>query len=150
MPANSPLIKAESTPSRVLVDSNVIIDIASDDPQWFEWSAGCLRRFKRSRLLINPLILAEVSVLAESTKEVEALEDQLGLHRAQIPWSAAFLAGQAFLSYRRAGGNKTAPMPDFYIGAHAQVAGLTLLTRDARRYRSYFPEVRLIAPDSMP
>lgn len=141
---------AGAVPTRVLVDSNVIIDIASDDPQWFEWSAGCLRRLKRSRLLINPLILAEVSVLAENTEEAEALENRLGLHRAQLPWGAAFLAGQAFLRYRRAGGNKTAPLPDFYIGAHAQVAGLTLLTRDARRYRDYFPEVRVIAPDSTP
>jgi predicted nucleic acid-binding protein len=72
------------------------------------------------------------------------------LERADLPWEAAFRAGRAFVAYRRAGGTKTAPMPDFYIGAHAQVAGLTLLTRDARRYRSYFPELRLIAPDSMP
>lgn len=136
------------TPARVLVDANVIIDIASDDPQWFEWSAGCLRRLKRSRLLINPLILAEVSVLANCAEEVEELETRLGLQRAQIPWGAAFLAGQAFLSYRRAGGVKTAPLPDFYIGAHAQVASLTLLTRDARRYRTYFPEIRLIAPEA--
>ncbi len=144
------VIDSAQVPARVLVDANVIIDIASDDPQWFDWSAGWLRKLKRSRLLINPLILAEVSVLAKSMDEVGALEEQLDLHRTQLPWDAAFLAGQAFLAYRRAGGNKTAPMPDFYIGAHAQAAGLALLTRDARRYRSYFPQVRLIAPDPMP
>jgi predicted nucleic acid-binding protein len=130
------------------VDANVIIDIANDDPQWFEWSAGWLRTLKRSRLLINPLILAEVSVLAESAEEVEELETRLGLERMQLPWRAAFLAGQAFLTYRRLGGNKTSPLPDFYIGAQACVAGLALLTRDAKRYRTYFPEVRMIAPEA--
>jgi predicted nucleic acid-binding protein len=134
-------------PARVLVDANVVIDIASDDEQWFDWSAGWLRALKRSRCLVNPLILAEVGVLAENAQEVEELETRLCLERAQLPWAAAYLAGQAFLRYKRAGGVKTSPLPDFYIGAHAQVAGLTLLTRDARRYRSYFPDVRLIAPD---
>lgn len=134
-------------PARVLVDSNVIIDIANDDPEWFEWSGGWLRTLKRSRLLINPLILAEIGVLAESAEEVEDLETRLKLERTPLPWRAAFLAGKAFLAYRQAGGKKSSPLPDFYIGAHAQVAGLALLTRDARRYRTYFPEVRLIAPD---
>lgn len=137
-----------SIPSRVLVDSNVIIDIASDDDQWFEWSSCSLRSLKRARLLINPLILAEISVLARGEDEVAALEKQLNLYRVQLPWRAAFLAGQAFLAYRRAGGQKSTPLPDFYIGAHAQAANLTLLTRDARRYRTYFPSVRLMAPES--
>lgn len=150
MSATPPRFSASSVPARVLVDANVIIDIASDDPRWFEWSAGWLRALKRSRLLINPLILAEVGILAESAAEVEELEGRLGLQRAQLPWQAAFLAGRAFLAYRRAGGSKSSPLPDFYIGAHAQIAGLTLLTRDARRYRTYFPDLPLIAPDATP
>ncbi|CAL1241894.1 type II toxin-antitoxin system VapC family toxin [Candidatus Methylocalor cossyra] len=150
MAALPPQLSTSRLPTRVLVDSNVIIDITSDDPQWFDWSAAWLRALKRSRLLINPLILAEVGVLAESAEEVEELEARLGLERMQLPWEAAFLAGRAFVAYRRAGGKRSAPLPDFYIGAHAQVTGLTLLTRDARRYRSYFPDLRLIAPDTTP
>jgi predicted nucleic acid-binding protein len=143
--------RLSSPPARVLVDSNVILDIASDDPRWFEWSAGWLRELKHARLLINPLILAEVSVLAENAAEVEELETRLNLVRAQLPWSAAFLAGQAFLAYRRRGGIRDSPLPDFYIGAHAQAAGLTLLTRDAARYRTYFSGISLIiAPDTHP
>lgn len=137
-------------PTRVLVDANVIIDIASDDPQWFEWSAAWLRMLKHSRLLVNPIILAEISVLAENAGEVEELEFCLNLVRVQLPWDAAFLAGQAFRAYRRRGGNKSSPLPDFYIGAHAKAAGLTLLTRDAARYRTYFPGLHLIAPDTHP
>ncbi len=142
------LPKLDVIPSRVLVDSNIIFDVANDDPEWFDWSAGCLRMLKRSRLLTNPLILAEVSLLAENPEEVADLVTRLGLQRMQLPWSASFMASKAFLAYRRAGGSKTAPLPNFYIGAHAQVSGLTLLTRDVRCYQTYFPKARLITPDT--
>jgi len=131
----------------VLVDSNVLLDVISEDPAWFEWSSGQLvREAERSALVINPIIYAEVSV---GVAEIELLEELLPAEfyvRAPLPWEAAFLAGKAFLRYRRQGGNRQRPLPDFFIGAHAAVRGLRLLTRDAGRYASYFPTVELIAP----
>jgi len=131
----------------VLVDSNVLLDVISEDPAWFEWSSGQLvREAERSALVINPIIYAEVSV---GVAEIELLEELLPPEfyvRAPLPWEAAFLAGKAFLRYRRRGGNRQRPLPDFFIGAHAAVRGLRLLTRDAGRYAIYFPTVELIAP----
>lgn len=131
----------------VLVDSNVILDIATDDPLWSEWSSAALARAAdESVLVINPLIYAEVSVGLAS---IEALDDILPLsvfRRDPLPYEAGFLAGKAFLAYRRRGGRKFTPLPDFYIGAHAAVAGLRLLTRDAPRYRTYFPKLEILAP----
>ncbi len=131
----------------VLVDSNVILDVATQDPLWATWSSAQLARLaERSLLIINPLIYAEVSVGFES---IEALERALPrdlFYREPLPYEAAFLAGKSFLRYRRGGGTRRTPLPDFYIGAHAAVAGYRLLTRDARRYRSYFPTVPIIAP----
>ena len=131
----------------VLVDTNVLLDVATEDPQWFDWSVARLAHAaNRDGLAINPIIYAELSVHYES---LEALEAALGGHpfaRLALPWDAAFVAGKAYRRYRARGGLKRSPLPDFYIGAHAAVAGLVLLTRDARRYREYFSGVRLDTP----
>jgi len=130
-----------------LVDSNVLLDIATDDSEWSSWSSGALIDAARSGpLLINPIVYAEVSV---GFTRVEDLDDALPpsmYRRTALPYSAGFLAGKAFLVYRRHGGARSRPLPDFYIGAHAAIDGLRLLTRDGARYRTYFPTVRLIAP----
>jgi predicted nucleic acid-binding protein len=131
----------------VLVDSNVILDVATNDPRWYEWSAQALETAaERCILVVNPIIYAEVSI---GYKTIEDLEQGLppGIFRRDaLPYEAAFLAGNAFLQYRRRGGGKKVPLPDFYIGAHAAITGFRLLTRDAPRYRTYFPTVDLIAP----
>jgi predicted nucleic acid-binding protein len=133
--------------SLVLVDSNVLLDVFTEDPVWFGWSSQALeRRAEDSLLVVNPIVYAEVSIRFE---RIEALEEALPadvFRRDALPWEAAFLAGKCFTSYRRRGGARRSPLPDFYIGAHAATAGLRLLTRDARRYRSYFPRVEVIAP----
>jgi predicted nucleic acid-binding protein len=131
----------------VLVDSNVLLDIASSDPAWGGWSRSALARFGQSSVLvINPLIYAEVSVGFARIEELEQALPRSDFRRDPLPYDASFLAGKAFLLYRQRGGSRTSPMPDFYIGAHAAVAGFRLLTRDPQRYRSYFPTIRLIAP----
>jgi predicted nucleic acid-binding protein len=130
----------------VLVDSSVLLDVISEDEEWIDWSAWMLEDAgTHGRLVINPIIYAEISVRVDS---IEDLDDDLGLFvsRRPLPWDAAFLAGKCFERYRRAGGTRTAPLPDFFIGAHAAVEDLTLLTRDPRRFRAYFPTVRIIAP----
>lgn len=130
-----------------MVDSNVILDVASDDAEWVDWSASMLAAAaQKGRLVINSLIYAEVSC---GFDRIELLDEAVPPDfyvREPLPWSAAFLAGKVFLKYRRGGGNRPAPLPDFYIGAHAAIAGYTLLTRDARRYRTYFPTLQIIAP----
>lgn len=130
-----------------LVDSNVILDVVSEDAEWGDWSASMLARAAESgRLVINPLIYAEVSC---GFDRIEDLDDALPAGyfvREQLPWEAAFLAARAFLMYRRRGGTRRVPLPDFYIGAHAAVAGYALLTRDRRRYADYFPRLRVVAP----
>jgi predicted nucleic acid-binding protein len=129
------------------VDSNVILDIITEDAEWLDWSADALERSAEAgRLVINPIVYAEV---AAGFTTVEDLDDSVPedyFTREPLPWDAAFLAGHAFLKYRKQGGARVHPFPDFYIGAHAAVAGYTLLTRDPRRYRTYFPKLRLIAP----
>lgn len=131
----------------VLVDSNVLLDVATEDPEWGAWSAGTLSRVaEESVLVINPLVYAEVSIGFATVEELEdAVPGEL-FQRQPLPWEAAFLAGKCFLEYRRRGGMRTTPLPDFYLGAHAAVAGYRLLTRDAIRYRTYFPKLELIAP----
>jgi predicted nucleic acid-binding protein len=130
-----------------LVDSNVLIDVLTEDEEWFDWSSSMLAAAAdRGTLVINPIIYAEVSV---AFTRIEDLDDSLPrayYRREELPWAAAFLAGQAYVKYRRRGGARRSPLPDFYVGAHAALAGLALLTRDARRYRAYFPTVRVIAP----
>ena len=130
-----------------LVDSCILIDVLANDPKWAEWSIEQLDRCgQQTTLIINPIILAEISPRFERAADLEAALAALPLVREALPWDAAFLAGQAFKIYRQALGAKTSPMPDFYIGAHALVNRLQLLTRDATRYRSYFPKLPIIAP----
>ena len=132
----------------VLVDSNVILDIFTEDPKWFSWSSRTLAECaEKDLLIINPIIYAEVSIRFERIEELEEALPPEFFIREELPWEAAFLAGKCFLLYKRREGKKTSPLPDFYIGAHAAVCGYALLTRDARRYRSYFPKLRLIAPE---
>jgi predicted nucleic acid-binding protein len=130
-----------------LVDSNVLLDVRSLDPVWFDWSAEALAETaERYELAINPVIYAEVSVDAERVEDLDVELAERDYRRLPLPYEAGFLAGKAFVSYRRAGGERRSPLPDFYIGAHAAVQRLTLLTRDAARYRTYFPTISLISP----
>lgn len=132
----------------VLVDTNVLIDVAVEDPVWFAWSGKRLAELcNRDVLAINPIVYAEFSVHFDMAEEIEEVLSAFRFERLQLPWEAAFVAGKAFKRYRSRGGKRTAPLPDFFIGAHAAVAGLALLTRDARRFREYFPKLKLIAPD---
>jgi hypothetical protein len=130
-----------------LVDSNVLFDFLTEDEEWFDWSSAMLERAANVGVVaLNPIIYAEISVRYEG---IEELDDELPAEyflRAPLPWEAAFLAGKAFAQYKKRTGTKRSPLPDFYIGAHAAVAGMTLLTRDPRRYRAYFPKLRLISP----
>ena len=133
----------------VLVDSNVLIDVATDDPDWAGWSAAALARAGQGgRLVINPIIYAELSVTHSRIETLEELLPEAVFAREPLPWPAAFLAGKAFLAYRRRGGARRSPLPDFYIGAHAAIRGYRLLTRDRGRYATYFPRLALIAPDT--
>jgi predicted nucleic acid-binding protein len=130
-----------------LVDSNVVIDFLHPDSEWNDWSASMLENAGEAGLIaINTIIYAEISVTFDDLDDVElALPDEYFV-RAAIPWEAAFLAGRAFQKYRKRGGVKRSPLPDFFIGAHAAVAEMTLLTRDPRRYRSYFPKLKIVSP----
>jgi predicted nucleic acid-binding protein len=134
-----------------LVDANVIIDIFGADPDWRDWSKERLLTARREgALVLNPIIYAEVSATFPTQRR---LDDALGadrFRREALPWEAAFNAGRAFLAYRRAGGTKRSPLPDFYIGAHAEVRGYSLLTRDFGRYRQAFPTLRMVSPETHP
>ncbi|MDZ4696336.1 MAG: type II toxin-antitoxin system VapC family toxin [Deltaproteobacteria bacterium] len=131
----------------VLVDSNVLLDVATNDPVWGRWSADALETAaNEAPLAINPLIYSEVSIGFSRIEDLEAALPKHLFRREPLPYEAGFLAGKAFLQYRKKGGAKTSPLPDFYIGAHAAVSRFRLLTRDVARYRTYFPTVQLIAP----
>lgn len=131
----------------VLVDSNVILDILTEDPKWGKWSEDSLARAADDGVVaINPIIYAEVSVRFETIEEMENTFPPSRFARLSMPWEAAFLAGKCFRKYRKLGGQRRSPLPDFYIGAHAAVSDLALLTRDPGRYRTYFPRLRLISP----
>ena len=131
----------------VLVDSNILLDIATNDPHWSDWSANALAHSaEHSGLLINPVIYAEVSIAYSTIEALDAALPPTLYQREPLPWEAGFLAGRCSLLYRRRGGLRQSPLPDFYIGAHAAVGHLALLTRDARRYRSYFPALEILAP----
>ena len=131
----------------VLVDSNVLLDIATGDPVWSTWSQDSVARIAEvSVLVIDPIIYGEVSAGFDTIEEVDAILPPTHFRREPIPYEAAFLAAKSYLIYRRRGGVRSAPLPDFYIGAHAAVRGYQLLTRDAARYRTYFPRLALIAP----
>ncbi len=135
------------TTGGVIVDSNVLIDIFTEDPQWFEWSASALEdQAERAVLIINPIVFAEVSVRFARIEELEEALPVSIYRREALPWDAAFLAGKVFTDYRRNGGTKGGVMPDFFIAAHAAVRRAALLTRDAARYRAYFPTLNIIAP----
>jgi predicted nucleic acid-binding protein len=128
----------------VLVDTNILLDLLTQDPVWEARSTAALAAVaEESTLVINPIIYAELSV---GVTKIEELDEFLGtdFRRDPLPWDAAFLAGKAFLAYRKRSGIKTAPLPDFYIGAHAAVQQMEVLTRDPRRYKAYFPMVSLI------
>ena len=130
-----------------LVDSNVILDLLTEDPNWLEWSSRAIEACAGDGdLLINPIICAEVSIGFETFEEVERALPPQFFQREDLPWEAAFLAGKCFLKYRQRGGTRRSTLPDFYIGAHAQVRNLQLLTRDKGRYSTYFPTVSLISP----
>jgi hypothetical protein len=137
----------------VLIDSNVLLDVMTEDPRWFGWSSEALARCaEASALLINPIVYAEVSIRFETIEELEEALPKGVFERRDIPWEAAFLAGKSFVKYRRAGSIKAAPLPDFFIGAHAAVERLDLLTRDSSRYRAYraSPGTRLGLPPAIP
>ena len=132
----------------ILVDSNVLLDLMTEDARWFSWSAAAVERAAdSSRLVINAMIYAEISVRYSRIEDLDAALPKTMFEREAVPYEAAFLAGKSFLAYRRRGGTKRSPLPDFFIGAHAAVAGYRLLTRDAARYRTYFPRLPLIAPN---
>lgn len=134
-----------------LIDSNVLLDVMTKDPAWYQWSSTTIKHhLAQGTLLINPIIYAEVSVGYAHQEALDAVLPDSVFKREPLPWEAAFIAGKAFLKYRRSGGNKTSPLPDFYIGAHAQITKISLITRDARRYRTYFPSVDLITPNDDP
>jgi hypothetical protein len=133
--------------SPTLVDSNVLLDVITGDEEWLDWSAAALARAAdTSPLVINPIVYAEVAARFARIEDLEEALPREYYERRALPWDAAFLAGQCFVRYRRRGGVRRSPLPDFYIGAHAAIEGLTLLTRDAKRYRRYFPGLRLLSP----
>jgi len=131
----------------LLVDTNVLVDVLQDDPQWAEWSIGQLRAQARlHQLAINPVIYAEISLSFSTLEALDEVIDTLGLVVHDIPKPALFLAAKAFARYRQRGGSRQQVLPDFFIGAHAAVQGWPLLTRDASRFRSYFPGLVVLAP----
>lgn len=135
-------------PAGTLVDSNVLLDIFTEDPAWLEWSTQSLAAAAESGpLYVNPIVYAEVSIRFSRVEDLDDALPSTEFRRSPLPWAAAFLAGKAFMTYRRNRGSAHLPLPDFFIGAHAAVEGLALLTRDAARYRTYFPTVELLAPE---
>jgi predicted nucleic acid-binding protein len=133
--------------SAVLVDSNVLLDVMSEDSRWFSWSAKALASAAETlRLVINPIIYAEISIRYARIEDLDEALPKTLVEREALPYEAAFLAGKAFVIYRQSSGTRRSPLPDFFIGAHASIAGYSLLTRDATRYRTYFPKLTLIAP----
>ena len=130
----------------ILVDSNVILDILTDDPTWAEWSIEILEE-QSVPLAINPVIFSEVSIKIESIEVIDSALSQF--KRLDIPYEAAFLAGKAYLHYLKRNGKKSSTLPDFFIGAHAAILGIPLITRDVSRYRSYFPKLELIYPSKV-
>jgi len=131
----------------VLVDSNVLLDVATNDPYWSDWSGRALAMCaERTELIVNPIVYAEVSIGYRTIEALDAALPSTVYRREPLPWEAGFLAGKCFLMYRRRGGSRNSPLPDFYIGAHAAIGRLALLTRDAARYRTYFPKVEIFSP----
>ncbi len=135
--------------SGILVDSNIILDLVTDDPRWCGWSELMLKRYAEiGPLYINDQVYSEVSIGFQRIEELDQVLDFGGFCHLPFPREALFLAGKVFLKYRRAGGMRSSPLPDFFIGAHAAVSDLLLLTRDKARYQTYFPVLELITPDN--
>jgi len=134
----------------ILVDSNIILDVFLDDPNWAEWSESKLEKFSAiTKLYINPIVYSEISIGFNRIEELESVLNRAGFQMLDIPKEALFLAGKVFLKYRKNRGTKRSPLPDFYIGAHAAILEMELITRDESRYRTYFPTVKLISPRKM-
>ena len=134
----------------ILVDSNIILDVFLDDPNWAEWSESNLEKLSTiTNLFINPIVYSEVSIGFKRIEELESALKRAGFHMLEIPKEALFLAGKAFLKYRKNRGTKRSPLPDFFIGAQAAILEIDLITRDESRYRTYFPTVKLICPKRM-
>jgi predicted nucleic acid-binding protein len=132
-----------------LIDTNVLLDLVTDDPSWADWSIAQLEAASLTGpLLINDVVYAELAVRYDRVEDLEAFVEEAGLAMAPMPRAALFLAGKVFTQYRRSGGSRTGVLPDFFIGAHAAVDELPLLTRDVGRYRTYFPSLKLITPDA--
>ena len=132
---------------KVLVDSNVLLDILTEDPMWYEWSATQLEQLAEQHILaINPIIYAEISIGFNMIEDLEDSLPETQFLRLQLPWEAAFLAGKAFMQYKKKGGTKVSTMPDFFIGSHGLVSDMIVLTRDGNRYKTYFPALSLICP----
>jgi len=137
--------------SDTLVDANVLIDVFAADPNWRDWSARQLVAAKRAgRLIVNQVVFAEVAATFPTQRRLDEALSPKRYERENLPWDAAFNAARAFLAYRRAGGLKRSPLPDFYIGAHAEVQGYVLLTREPSRYRQVFPTLKIVSPDTHP
>jgi len=133
----------------LLVDSNVLLDVFEADPVWAEWAESMLQKYSSTHTLyINPIIYSEVSLGFARIEELEEIITACGFRMIQIPKEALFLAGKAFIKYKKRKGTKVSTLPDFFIGAHAAVEKMELLTRDTSRFKSYFPTVKLITPDS--
>jgi hypothetical protein len=131
----------------VLVDSNVLLDVATSDARWADWSARALAECADyTALIINPIVYAEVSIGFSTIEVLDTALPPASYEREALPWEAGFLAGKCYLSYRRRGGQRVTPLPDFYIGAHAAIERLALLTRDVARYRTYFPHLEILGP----
>lgn len=131
----------------VLVDANILIDLFTNDPDWYDWSrTALLEAAAREQLGINPIIYAEVSIAFTDVAKLDAALAPLELVYCELPYAAGFLAGKAYFNYRRRQGSQHSPLPDFYISAHAEIADYELLTRDKKRYASYFPKVQLLCP----
>ena len=131
----------------ILVDSNVILDVVTEDPKWYGWFSSQIEKLAESHtLVINPIIYSEVSIGFDRIEDLDQALPADFFRRDPLPWDAGFLAGKCFITYRRSGGKWHSPLPDFYIGAHAAVSGIALLTRDVNRYKTYFPKLTLISP----
>lgn len=140
----------DTEPPAALIDSCVLLDLFTEDPKWEAWSSEAIGQARDTgRLVINPIVYAEVSVRFATIEELDEILSPDDFDREDLPYEAAFLAGKAFAAYRKRGGQKTSPLPDFYIGAHAAIRRYRLITRDAERYRTYFPSLELIAPPRM-
>ena len=134
--------------TRVLVDSNVLLDILTEDQNWFRWSSEQLERYAElGELCINPVIYAEISIGFDRIEDLEEVLSRDYFTYLDIPYEAAFLAGKCFLKYRKAGGAKSSPLPDFFIGAHAAIEKIPLISRDKNRFKTYFPKLKLITPE---